>query len=167
MSSFEQVFTQLPQFKQGMNVEKWLDNYFSSLGFSIQKTTPQQERRECLGDRVFSKNGTVQFIEYKSGIQTYYTGNVFFETISVDTQGKPGWVYTCKASWVIYAALLNEVILFFDPIYIRSIIEMLKTKFKEVHTHTQNATYKTWGVIVPLDYAKKLATKIINLEVAK
>ena len=163
MSNFARTFTRTPQFQRGMDVERWLDDYFTGLGFYIKRTTAYQERKECLGDRLFTKNGLTKFIEYKSGIQTYYTGNVFLETISVDTQGKPGWVYTCQAHWVIYAALLNHVILFFDPAYLRTNIEILKARFREVPTHQQNATYKTWGVIVPLNYARKLATKVINL----
>lgn len=156
-------FIKSPQFKQGMKVEVWLDTYFSNHGFKIKKTTPEQERKHGLGDRIFSKGNTTQFVEYKSGIQTFHTGNVFLETMSVDTSKKPGWLFTCKASWVIYAALLNRVILFFDPAYLRQNIHILKKKYKEVHTHNQNKDYKTWGLIVPLDEAKKLATKIINL----
>lgn len=159
MNKFEKQFTMSPQFKQGMSVETWLDTYFSNHGFKIKRTTPEQERKLCLGDRIYSKGMTTKFVEYKSGIQTFYTGNIFLETVSVDTQNKPGWVYTCKASWVIYAALLNKTILWFDPVYLRSIIETLKTKHRVVSTHAQNATYKTWGVIVPLEKAKKLATK--------
>lgn len=164
MNSFAQQFTALPQFKQGMDIERWLDDYFTAHGFYIRRTSPYQERKECLGDRIFTKNDKTQFIEYKSGIQTYYTGNVFLETVSVDTTKRPGWVYTCQAHWVIYAALLNALILFFDPAYLRANIAHLKMRYREVSTHKQNATYKTWGLIVPLEDAKKLATRVIALE---
>jgi hypothetical protein len=146
-----------------MDVEQWLDAYFARHGFQIEKTSAHQERVECLGDRIFTKNGKAQYIEYKSGIQTFYTGNIFLETVSVDSQNKPGWMFTCKADWIIYAALLNNIILFFYPPYLRENAEILRREFREVSTHNQNETYKTWGLVVPLEKAKKLATKIIEL----
>lgn len=159
-------FTQSPQFKQGMNVEGFLDNFFTSKGYKIERTTPYQERVLCLGDRIFTaKEGKSFYVEYKSGIQTYYTGNIFLETISVDSSGKPGWVYTCKANYIIYAALLNKTILVFTPAKLRAEIQILKSKFKEVKTSKgQNEGYNTHGVIVPLQYAQMhLAGNVITI----
>jgi hypothetical protein len=148
-----------------MQVEAFLDDYFEARGFTIEKTTPHQERVLCLGDRIFSKDGTTWFVEYKSGIQTFYTGNIFLETISVDTAGKPGWVYTSRADYILYAALLNGVILVFWPDELRAQMDSLKLKFREVATSkNQNDGYNTHGLIVPLDYAKKhLAREVIDL----
>jgi hypothetical protein len=154
-----------PQFKRGKDVEAFLDDFFRFRGWYIEQTTAHEERALCLGDRHFSKGDQKLTIEYKSGIQTFYSGNVFLETISVDTQGKPGWVYTCKADYIFYAALLNGKILVFKPDYLRSVIDDLKTRFREVPTsNNQNKGYNTHGVIVPLDYAMRyLATKIIEV----
>jgi len=118
-----------------------------------------------LGDRRFTRDGETYLVEYKSGIQTYYTGNVFLETVSVDAQNKPGWVYTCKADYIFYAALLNRKILIFIPQRLRDVIEQLKLEFREVKTSKeQNKGYDTHGVIVPLDYADRyLAAKVIEI----
>lgn len=156
-------FTDSPQFKSGMKVEDFLDRYFSTQ-FEIKRTTKHQERTLCLGDRIYKDSEKSFFVEYKSGIQTHYTGNVFLETISVDTPCKPGWVYTCQADFILYAALLDGLILVFKPKNLRQQIAGLKIKFPEKPTNKgQNKGYNTHGVIIPLDHAKTLAQKIINL----
>ena len=157
--------TNKTQFRQGKDVETWLDGYFTALGWRVEQTTPHEERVLCIGDRRFSRDRRVLTIEYKSGIQTGATGNIFLETVSVDTKQVPGWVYTCQADYIFYAALLNDVILIFKPANLRAVIDALKAQFREVATsHQQNDGYNTHGVIVPLEYAKEhLADKVIQL----
>jgi hypothetical protein len=149
-----------------MKVEDFLDQYFA-LDFIIERTTRYQERVQCLGDRKFIERQSKKsfYVEYKSGIQTGYTGNVFLETISVDSTCVPGWVYACQADYLLYAALLNGLILVFEPEKLRKKIGMLRQKFKEKKTSKgQNDGYDTHGVIVPLDYAKvHLASKVIKI----
>lgn len=149
------------QFKNGKDVEAFLDDFFQRDGFSITRTTAHEERVLCIGDRKFYKGGQVFNVEYKSGIQTFYTGNVFLETVSVDTEPqKPGWVYTCNADYIFYAALLDGKILVFAPDKLRLKIEELKLKFRTVKTSKgQNAGYNTHGIIVPLDYAEANLTQ--------
>lgn len=156
--------TQTEQYKNGDDVATFLDAFFLAQGWRIRKTTPHEERALCLGDRKFSQGDEFEFVEYKSGNQTHYTGNIFLETISVDAPCKPGWVYTCRADVIYYAILLSRKILVFRPSKLRAEIADLKTKFKEVKTGKGQNTYHTHGVIVPLDYAEKnLADKVIIL----
>ncbi len=158
--------TATPQFQRGMSVERYLDEYFAGLGYRIERATPQQERVECKGDRCFHLGSKAHWVEYKSGIQTFYTGNVFLETISVDTQNKPGWVYTCRADASVYATLLNHKLLFFRPDTLRDRIEGLKQRYPTLKTSKgQNIGYNTHGVIVPLAVAEtELTYKIIHLD---
>jgi hypothetical protein len=161
-----QKLTDTPQYKSGDDVAQFLDNYFGP-EYDIRPTTPQEERVLCLGDRIYKnkQSGKTFFVEYKSGKQTFVTHNIFLETISVDTPCKPGWVYTCRANYIFYAALLNRKILVFRPGKLRAEIADLKTKFREVKTGKgQNEGYNTHGVIVPLDYAERhLAEQVIEL----
>lgn len=159
------MLTDTVQFANGKQVEAYLDDFFRKAGFVIKQTTSYEERRLCLGDRRFYKGDKKFFVEYKSGIQTYYTGNVFLETISVDATGRLGWVYTCQADYIFYAALLNRKILVFRPQKLRAEINALKSRFRETKTGKgQNKNYNTHGVLVPLDYAEKfLAEKIIAI----
>lgn len=155
--------TRTAQWTSGRQVEKFLDDFFRRRGYTIRRATPHEERVLCLGDRKFSKNDRELWVEYKSGIQTYYTGNIFLETVSVDATNKPGWVYTCKADFILYAALLNNKILVFRPDKLRQDIEDLKQRFIETKTgNNQNKGYNTHGVIVPLEYAEmNLADRVI------
>jgi hypothetical protein len=159
------AFTQTQQWENGQSVESFLDSYFGFLGWHIERTTPKQERVLHLGDRIFTRYGQSYFVEYKSGIQTHYSGNLFIETISVDTNGTPGWAYTCQADYLMYACLLDHEILVFIPAVLRSQIPEMKLKFRETQTrHGQNDGYNTHGLLVPLEYAKRnLASKVINL----
>lgn len=162
-----QRLTDTPQFKSGDDVAQFLDRYFAAK-YDIQPTTPHMERVSCLGDRIFTSKETGKkfFVEYKSGLQTFATGNIFLETVSVDTPCKPGWVYTCRADYIFYATLLNYKILIFRPSKLRAEIAELKAKFREVKTGKgQNETYNTHGVIVPLDYAERhLTEQVIELD---
>ena len=153
------------QFKNGKDVEAWLDKYFSLRGWEIAQTSPYEERVLHLGDRRFRKDGQAYLIEYKSGIQTFYTRNIFLETISVDSNQTPGWVYTCRADFIMYAALLNNKILVFRPEKLRQQMERLKVRYPEVATrHHQNDGYNTHGLLVPFEYAEaRLAEKVIAL----
>lgn len=159
------AFTRTPQWVSGSNVADYLDDYFAKLGWKIHPTTQHEERVLCLGDRHYERGADRLTIEYKSGIQTFYTGNVFLETISVDTQNKPGWVYTCRADYVFYAALNNGKILIFRPDALRARIDELQVRYPTLATSRgQNAGYKTHGVVVPLAVAEaELAAKVILL----
>ena len=163
-------FTESDQWTSGQQIENFLDDFFSKHGYLIERTTPYEERVLCLGDRHyrFPPKNTHWTIEYKSGIQTFYTGNVFLETISVDSSNKPGWVYTCRANLIFYAAILNNEILVFNPTRLRNQIEDLKTTFKVVKTSKgQNAGYNTHGVIIPLKYVEdNVAGLVIPIKAA-
>lgn len=154
-----------PQFKQGKEVEAFLDEYFRWRGWAIYPMSDYDERTLHLGDRYFVNEEQVLKIEYKSGIQTGYTGNLYLETVSVDVLNVPGWVYTSQADYIMYAALLNERILIFRPGRLRAAIEHLRAQFREVATsHNQNDGYNSQGVLVPLAYAEQhLADKVIAL----
>jgi len=153
-----------PQWIEGMAVEKFLDKFFAARGWEIFRTTPRQERGLCLGDRLFVKGKWHYFVEYKSGMQTAVTGNIFLETISVDAAGRPGWVYTCTADWLMYACLGNGKILVLEPERLRSCIERLKEKFHVAHTGSQNKGYQTHGVVVPLAFAEtEIAVQVVTI----
>lgn len=156
--------TETVQFTNGKAVEAFLDEFFRARGYTIRQTTEREERVLCLGDRYFSRSGPGFWVEYKSGIQTFYTGNIFLETISVDSASKPGWVFTSRADFVYYACLLNGKILVFIPEELRGVIGGLRQQFKEVKTSKgQNQGYNTHGLIIPLEYAEEhLAKEVIT-----
>lgn len=158
-------FEESQQFISGTQVADYLDAYFGERGWHITPTTPHEERVLCLGDRHYRRGAKELFVEYKSGIQTHYTGNVFLETVSVDSARKAGWVYTCQADYLFYAALLDHRLLIFIPADLRRQMDELKARFREVKTGKgQNKGYDTHGLIVPLAVAEReIASKVIEL----
>lgn len=165
MTDFEQAFTSTPQWRSGEAVADYLDRFFRARGWEIKPTTRHEERVLHLGDRHYTRSDEHYLVEYKSGLQTAATGNVFLETVSVDSRSVPGWVYTCRADYLFYATLLNGSILVFEPEALRAQIEVLKRRFRVTRTRKgQNAGYDTHGVIVPLRFAEKLASGVIRLD---
>jgi len=154
-------FEKSQQYVSGSTVAEYLDTYLLARGWEVRATSQQEERTLCLGDRYIAKANRSYFIEYKSGIQTHYTGNVFIETISVDTDGKPGWLYTCKADFLLYACILDGCILVFKPDDLRSKAPMLVKRYPTRPTSNgQNVGYKTHGLLVPLADARSFAYRV-------
>ncbi len=163
------------QFKRGKLMEAYLDQFFKEMGFSIELTSKHQERVQMLGDRVFTRDGQVYYVEYKSGLQTAATGNIWLETVSVDKEPiKIGWAYSCNADKVIYGCTINGLILSMSMRHIRrklgSLINMAqdyRKTFVEYRktSHGQNAGYNTHGLIVSLPFAiQELADKTYEVE---
>src|SRR5690349_24780228 len=85
---------------RGGKGEAFLDTFFAERGHYIQKATRGQQR---LGiDRVFLKDDGIVQVEYKTDLLAHKTGRVFVETISMDSNGKQGWVFTSHADVIVY-----------------------------------------------------------------
>ena len=153
------------QFKRGKLLEAWLDDYFSS-SYKIERTSDHEERRQHKGDRVFRRRDNDRvpiYVEYKSGIQTAYTGNLFIETVSVDTAEAPGWLYTSQADLLIYATVLNGCLLIFRPWRLRQIAGHLKKRYREVGTSRGQNSYTTMGLLVPFEDAEMIAAEVMRV----
>lgn len=129
-----------------------LDKYFG-VAYEIRKATRDQERMGI--DRIFVHRvtGTWYYVEYKTDHRTPDTGNVFVETISVDTADKIGWAFTSAA----------QVLVYFVPAYERAYrIDMMTVKRKlpawgvyregkAWNKGRDGSLYLTWGRLVPLN----------------
>ncbi len=86
-------------------------------------------------------------VEYKADEVTAKTQNAFIETVSVDTQNKPGWGYTCAAQILVYYVPQWHKAWLISPMTIKKHIEEWRKKYREVSA--QNEGYKTIGIAVP------------------
>lgn len=86
-------------------------------------------------------------VEYKFDERTAETGNAFIETVSVDTENKPGWGYTCAAQILVYYIPQWHKAWVLSPMEIKNRLEEWKKKYREVPV--QNNGYKTFGLLVP------------------
>ena len=72
------------------------------MGAQISQVGRDDQRRGI--DRVWFDpvDGRTWTVEYKADSMAGRTGNAFIETISVDTDGRPGWAYTSRATLLVY-----------------------------------------------------------------
>ncbi|MBW4472432.1 MAG: hypothetical protein KME45_18975 [Stenomitos rutilans HA7619-LM2] len=99
----------------------------------------------------------------KLDIAARRTGNLFFETVSVDTQGIPGWGWTSQADYWIFLIPDQEIIVV-HPGKLRSLVWQHQTLLAE--RTVPNKNYKTLGVPVPLADIRKVAYQIQKLYLA-
>lgn len=155
------------QLKQGKRYEDFLDGYFEP-EWLIAPMPEYWERKYFFGDRIFVRRSDykqVQFIEYKSDESASRTGNLFIETVSVDSTvpPKPGWAVTCQANFIFYYLPLDSKILIFRPNVLRDNLESWRHRYREVPTAPgKNSGYQTWGILLPVEIAETYAVKIIS-----
>lgn len=141
------------RFKRGEAVARDLDEHFAER-YSIRKALMKEQRTGI--DRVFTDaDGEVFGVEYKADWRATETGNVFVETVSVDTQRVDGWAYTSQADWLVYAFPQERR-------YVLVRLAELREKLPEwlrifPRGKARNATYHTHGVLVPLAEFASLA----------
>ena len=146
--------------KQGEQViDQWLRNIYKVTDVS---DTPMYQ--EAGIDRIIERtNGTTATVEYKFDIAARRTGNLFFETVSSDTQGIPGWGWTSQADYWIFLVPEQEIIVV-RPGKLRSLVWQRQTVLEE--RTVPNKNYKTLGVPVPLSEVRKVAYQTQKLYLA-
>lgn len=151
--------------KQGEDIlDKWLGSIYKILDVS----TVKKYQGSCIDRILMRPDGTTINVEYKFDLASSRTGNLFFETVSVDNQNIPGWGWRSQADYWIFLLPTMEVLVI-EPGKMRSLVwrERLQVQVKEI----QNVGYKTLGIPIPLSkvrgiskYNMQLAHEIPNLK---
>jgi len=134
------------QYKKGNKHARFLDEHYSKV-FHIEVVSKFLEK---LGiDRIFThlKTGAKNSIEYKADERAATTGNIFVETISVDTTKTLGWAYTSCAQWLMIYIPEKNIVYHTTPIHVRQKIEEWQEMYKTVTI--PNEGYNTIGICVP------------------
>ena len=148
------------QHKLGKDGEQIIDQWVSKL-YKVTDVSDVQKYQEAGIDRVIERtDGTSVTVEYKFDIAAKRTGNLFFETVSVDTQHIPGWGWTSQADYWIFLVPEQEIIVM-RPGKLRSLVWQHQTVLEE--RTVSNKNYKTLGVPVPLPDVRKVAYRIQKL----
>lgn len=155
------------QFGQGAEGEHFLDWMFHP-SYQIRHAARSEQRlgidrwyKQRQGVSEFLGIRRTQFsVEYKTDFRMADTGNVFIETVSVDTEQKAGWVYTSNA----------EVLLFHDPrkciayvaymLRVRSKVDEWKLWYPEKAIN--NGSYFTHGIPVPITAYQEVCEKRLD-----
>jgi len=112
-------------------------------------------------DRILMRpDGTTVSVEYKFDIASSRTGNLFFETVSVDNRNIPGWGWNSKADYWIFLLPSMEVLVV-DPGKLRNLVWQLREKVRD--KVVQNLGYKTLGIPIPLSQVRQVASYTANI----
>jgi len=134
------------QLRIGEAYENDLDEFFRRW----YEVMPVSMELQKLGvDRIFiDQTGRRLSIEYKADETAARTHNAFVETVSVDTEGKPGWALSSIAQLLIYFIPPIRKIYVCRMLDLKMDIEELIAKFPT--KQIPNNGYHTTGVPVPL-----------------
>jgi hypothetical protein len=117
------------QHKVGKQGERILDEWLSQT-YTISDVSDSPEYQEIGIDRLlFCSNGSTISAEYKCDVVAKRTGNLFFETISVDSKNIPGWGWSSQADCWIFL-IPNQEILIVKPSLLRALVWQ---KYREAH----------------------------------
>jgi len=147
------------QLSDGEAGERYLDDYFNTR-FEISKVNREGQRRGI--DRVFKcrETGKTETIEYKTDKKAQYTHNAFIETVSVDTDRRKGWAYTCTADLIFYYVPGDGLVYVLEPTVIRRLLPLWAERYPT--RKVRNNTYYTHGICVPLRELEACAREVIS-----
>jgi hypothetical protein len=146
----------------GKKGEEILDQWFSSM-YKILDVSTIKKYQEIGIDRVLARpDGSMINVEYKFDLASLRTGNLFFETISVDNRNLPGWGWSSQADYWIFLLVCQEIIVV-EPQKLRFLIWQLRTEIKEVKVSNQD--YNTWGIPIKIDKVRKIACYCKKIEI--
>jgi hypothetical protein len=137
-------------------LDKWLGSSYKIL--DVSKIKKYQEF--CIDRILMRPDGTTVSVEYKFDLASSRTGNLFFETVSVDNKDIPGWGWQSQAEYWIFLLPTMEVLVV-EPGKLRNIVWRSRSEFKE--KEIQNVGYKTLGIPIPLPKVRKIASYTVRL----
>lgn len=146
------------QLARGEEAELRLDRHFADR-FEICTVTRKQQRQGI--DRIFVQHKSQRryLIEYKTDWTAGRTGNVFIETVSVDTKSIPGWAYSSQSDWLIYYIPKQQRAFILSFVTLRSLLPAWIQKYKAAPP-IPNRGYNTLGILVPLSVFEFTCQKV-------
>lgn len=145
--------------------EEWLDDYFSRW-FEIEQVDIEWQRRGV--DRFFTarSDGRRWSVEYKADHRTVETGNVFIETVSVDTKDILGWAYTsCAQKLVYYSPEMGRIMIAEMCAVKRELVrKWFKSRELPIPNRGRNGNgYNTKGIPIPVHEFERICEKVIDV----
>jgi hypothetical protein len=153
------------QLSKGEEAETFIDALFA-VDWEISPVSREQQRQGI--DRVFTsrKTGRQHSVEYKTDWTAGRTDNVFVETVSVDSEDKPGWAYASRAEWLFYYIPGKNLLCVTDFVALREQLPRWIAEYPPAPP-IPNEGYNTLGILVPLEEFCKYCKRVINLEEIK
>jgi hypothetical protein len=152
-------YKMMEQLEIGEAEEKVLDDYFSTW-YTITPVSRQMQRNGI--DRIFEckRSRSLWTVEYKADKKAAGTGNVFIETVSVSTNGKPGWALSSYAQLLIVYVPSWQIGYVVPMTTVKGLLPEWVERYK-VGT-SPNEGYETLGILVPIQEFRKYAIRIFS-----
>ncbi|MFN8452449.1 MAG: hypothetical protein U0521_28560 [Anaerolineae bacterium] len=144
----------------GEQGEKLLDAFFER-AYEITPATAAEQRQGIDRHFVNRATGAKLTVEYKSDSAAKRTHNAFVETVSVSARGKSGWAYTSQADWLAYYVPGDELVYLIRFERLRARLTTWAARYPV--RHALNDSYKTYGLIVPLEEFERCADCVWSL----
>lgn len=132
----------------GESAEAILDAFFAR-HYDIKPASLEHQR---LGiDRYFTRHrdGKKFSVEYKTDSMAQHTKRAFIEVVSNDWSGKPGWIYTTTADFLILFIPHMETAYIMDPAVLEETVHKVWMRQFPLKV-AANEHYNSIGVVVPL-----------------
>ena len=138
-------------------LDEWLVQSYKILNVSDIKLY-----QESGIDRILMRpDGSTVKVEYKFDLASSRTGNLFFETVSVDRRNVPGWGWSSQADYWIFLLPSLEVLVV-EPSKLRTLAWQYREQL--VDKAIQNLGYKTIGIAIPLEKVRAIARCVKALD---
>jgi hypothetical protein len=135
------------QLDAGKAGEKELDGLWKDARIIDVSEDPAWQKQGI--DRVLELPDGKKFsLEYKTDFIAHRTGNLVFETVSVDTSGTPGWGVSSKAEYLVYLLAETKVVYIIHLPALRRWVAERSQNFRKVAAN--NDSYRTISLLVPL-----------------
>ena len=145
---------------EGEERERILDDYYSKW-FKIKKVSMEIQKSGV--DRIFTHPDGYKFtVEYKGDNRGHETGNVFIETVSVDTNNTLGWAYTACAQVLYYWIMGLHTVYIMDMMRLKRILPLWIDKYGDKIKSIENDGYYTKGFPIPISVFEKDCVHIDN-----
>lgn len=153
----------------GERGETFLDAFFG-LFYEVLKVGRDEQRSGIdrrfntlwpEGDYIQDEPMQLVPIEYKTDFRTQDTGNVFIETVSVDTADKAGWAYSSQSAYLVYYIPALWRIYIVRMAKLRYACQTWEWRYSTAKAH--NSNYDTHGLKVPVEEFERIVLKTIQL----
>jgi len=151
----------LHQFEASKGVEaRWapvLDDWFRQM-YVIDDATMEQQWRGI--DRIVHAEDGPVTLDYKCDTRARDTKRLFMETVSNSETGRPGWLLTSEAEWLVYFVVPDDVWMFRFACLRQQLAAWRQTWPEKP---ARNDRYSTLGLCVPMFVAQHEAEYIAHL----
>ena len=145
----------------GKEGEKLLDSWLKST-YTIDNVSNLKKYQKSGIDRLLTnKKGEIISVEYKFDKTAQRTGNLFFETVSIDKNNNPGWGFSSQADYWIFLIPTNQIFIF-KPSKLRLFAWQNYNDLQE--KKIKNRGYFTLGYPLKINLIKHEAHCITNLQ---